>query len=140
VTRDEVMIKKWTDTQEDEEKSPVVWFFWPKLCERKWTCLVGRLYITNGLLSTIFKVCVFLWWILCEITQRLSCDRSPWFYLYDPRSGTHYSTSGWVILDLQLHLTPVRSEFLCCLLWINKVRDTDDKNYIGVSVWWKTKN
>jgi hypothetical protein len=24
VTRDEVMIKKWTDTQEDEEKSPVV--------------------------------------------------------------------------------------------------------------------
>jgi hypothetical protein len=37
----------------------VVWFFWSNLCERKCSCLVGGLCTTNGLLNTVFKVCVF---------------------------------------------------------------------------------
>jgi hypothetical protein len=28
-------------------------------------------------------------WMLCEIAQRSLRDRSPWSYLYDPRSGAH---------------------------------------------------
>ena len=85
----------------------LVWFCWPKLCSRKWTCLVGRLCIDNGLFSTIFKVCVFLCCILCEVGRRWSWDRSTWSYLYDPRSGVHLSSSGWIVLDLEMHLTPV---------------------------------
>ena len=36
-------------------RDSVVWFCWPKLCERKWTCLVGRLWIVNGLFEYYFQ-------------------------------------------------------------------------------------
>jgi hypothetical protein len=74
---------------QDRTIDAAVRWYRPKLCERKRICPVGRLCIPNGLLSTIFKVCVLLWCMMYEITQRWSRDRSPWSYLYDPRSGTH---------------------------------------------------
>ena len=51
--------------------------------------LVGRLCIDNDRLNTIFKVCVLMWCILCEIEQRWRLDRSPWSYLYHLRSSDH---------------------------------------------------
>ena len=57
-----------------------------------------------GVLSTICKVCVIQWYTLCEVPQTSS--RSPWAYLYDPRSGGHYSTWRWVGVLRKLHLTP----------------------------------
>ena len=49
---------------------------------------------------------LFLCSMLCEIEQRSCRHRSPWVYFYDPPSGTHYSSWGWVALYLYLHLTP----------------------------------
>ena len=71
------------------------WFYRPKSSERKCTCLVGDLCKTIGILSTIYKVGFFLFWMLCEIAQRSCRDRSSWAYLFDPRSGTHYSCNSW---------------------------------------------
>jgi hypothetical protein len=50
------------------------------LRERKWTCLVGALCRTIGILSTTYKVCVFLSCMLREIAQRSCRGRSPWAY------------------------------------------------------------
>jgi hypothetical protein len=83
-----------------------VWFCEPKFCERKRTCLVGALCNVIGILSTTYKVCVMRCYTLCGIAQGSCRDRSPWAYLYDPRSGAHYSSWRWVGVLRQLHLTP----------------------------------
>jgi hypothetical protein len=50
-------------------------------CERKCTCLVRCLYTVIGHLISIFKVCVSVYYMLCETTQRSCRHRSPWAYL-----------------------------------------------------------
>jgi ABC-type Fe3+ transport system permease subunit len=70
------------------------------------TCLVGVLCKGIGILSIIYKVCVMMYCSLCEIAQRSCRDRFPWAYFYDPPSGAHYSSWGWVDLQVQRHLTP----------------------------------
>ena len=69
-------------------------------------CLVGDLFKVIGILSTTYKVCVMWCCTLCGIAQGSCRDRSPWAYLYDPRSGGHYSSWRWVGVLRQLHLTP----------------------------------
>jgi hypothetical protein len=63
------------------------------------------------ILSTLYKVCVIPWCTLCEIVQKSCRDRSPWAYLYDPRSGDHYSSWRWVGVLWQMHLTPGLLDF-----------------------------
>jgi hypothetical protein len=87
------------------------WFFYIVIlflhrdfsCEHKctlYTCLVGALWKVIFILSTTYKVCVMLFCTLCEITQRSCRDRSPWTYLYDPRSGAHSKRRANMVFEL----------------------------------------
>jgi hypothetical protein len=53
------------------------WWGWPKSSKRQYTCLVETLCKTIGILTTIYKVCVFLSCMLREIAQR-SCLLEFW--------------------------------------------------------------
>jgi hypothetical protein len=56
-----------------------------------------------------------------------------------------WRTKSWSLRMSRPHICCLKADvhpsfiFICCLLWIDKVRGKD-KTYIWVSVWWKTKN